>query len=230
MWRELIEDNRTKSLRCLIDGATLHGTDDTMSIYEPGGRQTCLQRCEVLVAFWNKVSMELLSYQIMSNATTVQYRFCQNPWHFESLFCPWHFMLSVLSGIPVDKALRHFETVTSSRTVVQQFLKLTTPINGASLWWLSQADLNDHDGFIWGFHKWGCPKIDGFCYGKSHRSKWMGYPHDETETPSFLRWSQARCAWAPLRTRRPAMDLWNLWKMVVPEQMSLWDLRSHDLL
>jgi hypothetical protein len=78
MWRELIEDNCTKSLRCLIDGATLHGTEDAMCL---------LQRCEVLVAFWNQVSMESLSHQIMSKVTTVQYRFCQNPWHFESLFC-----------------------------------------------------------------------------------------------------------------------------------------------
>ena len=62
-----LRQESTKSLRCLIDGTTLHGTEDTMSLV---GSNHGLQRCEVLVAFWNQVSMESLSHQIMSKVTS----------------------------------------------------------------------------------------------------------------------------------------------------------------
>ena len=82
---------------------------------------------------------------MLQHVTTVQYRFCQirgtlNP-YFVHAFCPQSWDSSGQRWLWDRWPHR------TSRTVVQQFLKLNTPINGPSLcwlWMLSRADLNHH--------------------------------------------------------------------------------------
>ena len=152
--------------------------------YEPGGRQPCLQRCEVLVALRNQVSIEYNGIIVISNHVQCYNMLQQYNIDFAKSVALWIlilFMLSVLSpGIPVDNA--GFEIAGHIAPPGQLSSSSWSWIHPSMV--LASADCECCREQIW--------IIIFLKVANGHFSR---------------RWSQARCAWAPLRTRRPSWTL-----------------------